>query len=150
MVFVGVFVFVLTLPETEGNWCLDSTAPDCRLYILFFLIQNISAFIRFELSLILLQSLLHFININSPVSLFCLVVFMYHSLFCFPFLSCPKEMSSSAIKSESFSNEVLQPRDIGAIFFTTYHFCFPLCVPSPSLSNARAKLWVCLLPWRGL
>lgn len=57
----------------------------------FFLIQNNSAFIRFVLSLILLQSFLHFININSPDSLFCLVVLIYHRLFCFPFLSHPRE-----------------------------------------------------------
>lgn len=102
----------------------------------WFLIQNNSAFIRFVLSLILLQSFLHFININSPDSLFCLVVFLYHRHFCFPFVSHPREMSSSAIKSESFSKEALQPRDVGAIFllrvvvvlfsvFLPLHFLMP-------------------------
>lgn len=130
------FFFLLTLPDTEGNCFLDSTAPDCTLCILFFLIQNNSAFIRFVLSLILLQSFLHCININSPDSLFCLVVFIYHRLFSFPFLSRPREMSSSAIKSESFSKEALQPRDVGAIFllrvvvvlfsvFLPLHFLMP-------------------------
>lgn len=96
----------------------------------FFLIQNNSAFIRFVLSLLLLQSFLYFISINSPDSLFCLVVFIYHSLFCFPFLSCPREMSSSAIKSKRFSKEPLQPRDVGAIFLLRIGFVF-FCVFLP-------------------
>lgn len=90
----------------------------------FFLIQNNSAFIRFLLSLILLQSFLHFININSADSLFCLVVFIYHRLFCFPFLFRPREMSSSTIKRESLSKEALQPRDARAIFLLCIVFVF--------------------------
>lgn len=82
------------------------------------------------LSLILLQSFSHFININSPDSLFCLVVLIYHRLFRFPFLSRPREMSSSAIKSKSFSKEALQPRDVGAVFLLRIIFVF-FCVFLP-------------------
>lgn len=66
---------------------------------------------------------MHFININSPDSLFCLIVFVYHRLFCFLFLSCPTEMSSSVIKSKNFSKAALQPDSI----FTT-DLCFLLSV----------------------
>lgn len=117
-----VFFFWRRL-NTEGNLFLDSTEPDCRLCI-FPLIQNSSAFIRFVLSRILPQSFLHFININSPDSLLCLVAFVYHRLFCFPFLSCPTEMSYSAIKSKSFCKAALQPREVGAVFLLQLAFFF--------------------------
>lgn len=118
----------------------------------FFLIQNNSAFIRSVLSLILLQSFLHFININSPESLFCLVVLIYHRLFYFPFLSRPREMSSSAIKSKSFSKESLQPRDVGAVFllgviFISFSVFFPLhCLPPVPGSDSLASLEGTTLP----
>lgn len=109
---------------------------------------------------------MHFININSPDSLFCLVVFFYHRLFCFPFLSRPREMSSSAIKNESFSKEALQPRDAGAIFLLRIVFVFfpvflPLhfLMPEPSsdftcflegdqcFKNMFTNFFFCCLPW---
>lgn len=119
---------------------LDSTEPDCRLCIFF----------KFRTTLLLLglcylifyhNLVLHFININSPDSLFCLIVFVYHRLFCFLFLSCPTEMSSSAIKSKNFSKAALQPDSI----FTT-DLCFLLSVLSPSLFNGSQAL-IHLLPW---
>lgn len=100
------------------------------------------------LSLILLQSFLHFIKINSPSSLFCLVVFIYHRLFCFPFLSCPRDISSSATKSKfsSFSKEALQPRDVGAVFLLSIIFVsFSVFLPLHCLTSVPGSDFTCFL-----
>lgn len=73
---------------------------------------------------------------------------MYHRLFCFPFLSCPRDISSSAIKNKfsSFLKEALQPRDVGAVFLLSIIFVsFSVFLPLPCLTPVPGSDFTCFL-----